>query len=70
MVFGRFTNILEYSNILLLEQAGFKSGRSTLDQVILLSQSIADYFHQSKPGARTVLATKDFEKIKALCASF
>ena len=43
-------------------QAGFRPGRSTVDQFLLLSQSIADSFHQSKPGARTVLATVDFAK--------
>ena len=42
-------------------QTGFRPGRSTVDQV-LLSQSIADSFHQSKPGAHTVLATVDFAK--------
>ena len=42
-------------------QAGFRPGRSTVDQV-LLSHSVADSFHQSKPGARTVLATVDFAK--------
>ena len=43
-------------------QAGFRPCRSTVDQVLLFSQSIADSFHQSKPGARTVLATVDFAK--------
>ena len=43
-------------------QAGFRPGRSTVDQVLLLSQSIADSFHQSKPNARTVLATVHFAK--------
>ena len=43
-------------------QADFRPGRSTVDQVLLLSQSIADFFHQSKPGARTVLATVNFTK--------
>ena len=43
-------------------QAGFRSDRSTVDQVLLLSQSIADSFHQSKPGAQTVLVTVDFAK--------
>ena len=50
MVLGRLTNILEYCNILSPVQAGFRSGRSTIDQVLLLSQSIVDSFHQYKPG--------------------
>ena len=62
MVLGRLTYFLEQQDILSPVQAGFRPGRSTVDQVVLLSQSIADSFHQSKPGARTVLATVDFEK--------
>ena len=62
MVLGRLTYFLELHDILSPVQAGFRPGRSTVDQVLLLSQSIADSFHQSKPGARTVLATVDFAK--------
>ena len=62
MVLGRLTYFLELHNILSPVQAGFRPGRSTVDQVLLFSQSIADSFHQSKPGARTVLATVDFAK--------
>ena len=62
MVLGRLTSFLKQQNILSPVQAGFRPGRSTVDQVLLLSQLIADFFHQSKPGARTVLATVDFAK--------
>ena len=62
MVLGRLTYFLEQQDILSPVQAGFRLGRSTVDQVLLLSQSIADSFHQSKPGARTVLATVYFAK--------
>ena len=62
MVLVRLTYFLEQQDILSPVQAGFRPGRSTVDQVLLLSQSIADSFHQSKPGARTVLATVDFAK--------
>ena len=62
MVLGRLTYFLELHDILSPVQAGFRPGRSTVDQVLLLSQSIADSFQQSKPGARTVLATVDFAK--------
>ena len=61
MVLRRLTYFIEQQDILSPVQAGFRPGRSTVDQV-LLSQSIADSFHQSKPGARTVLATVDFAK--------
>ena len=63
MVLGRLTYFLEQQDILSPVQAGFRPGRSTVDQVLLLSQSIADSFNQSKPGARTVLATVDFAKV-------
>ena len=62
MVLGRLTYFLEQHSILSPVQAGFRPGRSTVDQVLLLSQSIADSFHQSKPGACTVLATVYFAK--------
>ena len=62
MVLRRLTYFFEQQDILSPVQAGFRPVRSTVDQVLLLSQSIADSFHQSKPGARTVLATVDFAK--------
>ena len=62
MLLGRLTYFLEQQNIFSPVQAGFRPGRSTVDQVLLLSHSIADSFHQTKPGARTVLAIVDFGK--------
>ena len=62
MVLGRLTYFLKQYSILSPVQAGFRPGRLTVDQVLLLLQSIADTFRQSKPGARTVLATVDFAK--------
>ena len=66
MVLGRLTYFLEQQATLSPVQAGFRPGRSTVDQVLLLSQSIADSFHQSKPlvplVSCTVLATVDFAK--------
>ena len=62
MVLRQLTYLLEQQDILSSVQAGFRPGRSTVDQVLLISQSIADSFHLSKPGARTVLATVDFAK--------
>ena len=62
MALGRLTYFLKQHSILLLMQTGFRPGRLTVDQILLLSQPIADSFHQSKPGARTVLATVNFAK--------
>ena len=62
MVLTRLTYFLEQHSILSPVQAGLRPGRLIVDQVLLLSKSIADSFHQSKPGARTVLATVDFSK--------
>ena len=62
IVLGQLTCFLEQCSILSAVQAAFRPGRSTMDQVLLLSQSIADSFLQSKPGASTVLATVDFAK--------
>ena len=42
MVLGRLTYFLEQQGTLSPVQAGFRPGRSTVDQVLLLSQSIAD----------------------------
>ena len=43
-------------------QADFRPGKSTVDQVLLVSQSIADSFHQSKPATHTFLTPVDFSK--------
>ena len=43
-------------------QAGFRPGRSTLDQILYFSQSISDGFNKPRPGSRTILSTIDFSK--------
>ena len=53
---------LESNSILSPRQADFRHGRSTLDQILYLSQSISDGFNQPRPGSRTVLSTIDFSK--------
>ena len=57
MVLGRLAYSSKYNDIRTPVQT-----RLTVDQVFLLSQSIADSFHQFKPDARAVLATLDFAK--------
>ena len=53
---------LESNSILTPRQANFRSGRSTLDQMLFLSQSISDGFNKLKPGSRMILSTIDFSK--------
>ena len=47
---------------LIFVQAGFKPGKSTVDQVLLLSESIADSFHQFKPCTRTILIRNSYSR--------
>ena len=51
---------LKSNSILSLSQAGFRPGRSTLDQFLYLSQSILDEFSKPRPGSQTILSTIDF----------
>ena len=53
---------LEFNSILSPYQAGFRPGRSTLDQILFLSWSISEGFKKPRPGSRTILATIDFAK--------
>ena len=46
----------------LFDRQSFRHGRLTVDQIFLLSQSITDSFHQSKPGTHIALAIVDFAK--------
>ena len=53
---------LEPNSILSPHHAGFRPGRSTLDQILYLSQSISDGFNKYRPGSRMILSTIDFSK--------
>ena len=53
---------LESNSILSPRQAGFRPGRSTLDQILFLAQSILNRFNKPRPGSRTILSTIDFSK--------
>ena len=59
---SRLFFFLESNSILSPRQAGFRPGRSTLDQILYLSQSISDGFNKPRPGSRTILSTIDFSK--------
>ena len=59
---SRLLFFLESNSILSFCQASFHPERSTLDQILYLSQSISDGFNKPRPGSRTILATIDFSK--------
>ena len=62
IILSRLLFFLEYNSILSPRQAGFRPGRSTLDQILYLSQSISDGLNKPRPGSRTILSTIDFSK--------
>ena len=62
IILSRLLFFLESNSILSPGQAGFRPGRSTLDQILFLSQFISDGFNKSRPGSRTILSTIDFSK--------
>ena len=59
---SRLLFFLESNSILSPRQAGFRPGRSTLDQILFLSQSISDGSNKPRPGSRMILSTIDFSK--------
>ena len=62
IILSRLLFFLKSNSILSPRQAGFRPGRSTLDQILFLSQSISDGFNKPTPGSRTILSTIDFLK--------
>ena len=62
IILSRLLFFLESNSILSFRQAGFRPGRSTLNQILYLSQSISDGFNKPRPGSRTILSTIDFSK--------
>ena len=62
IILSRLLFFLECNSVLSPRQAGFRSGRSTLDQFLYFSQSILDGFNKPRPGSQTILFTIDFSK--------
>ena len=62
IILSRLLFFLKSNSILSPRQAGFRPGRSTLDQILYLSQSISNGFNKPRPGSRTILSTIDFSK--------
>ena len=57
IILSRLLFFLESNFILSPRQAGFRPERSTLDQILFLSQSISDGFNKPRPGSRTIIST-------------
>ena len=62
IILSRLLFFLKSNSILSPRQAGFRPGRSTLDQILFLSPSISDGFNKPRPGSRTTLSNIDFSK--------
>ena len=62
IILSRLLFFLKSNSNLSSRQTGFRPGRSTLDQILLVSQSIWDGFKKPRPGSRTILSTIDFSK--------
>ena len=62
MILSRLLFFLESNSILSLRQAGFRPGRSTLDQILYLSRSISDGFNKPRQDSRTIISTIDYSK--------
>ena len=60
IVLSRLLFFLKSGSILSPRRAGFRPGRSALDRILCLSQSISDGFDRPGPGSRTILSTVDF----------
>ena len=60
MILSRLTFHLESNYLRSTCQASFRPGRSSLDQILTLTQSIWDRFQKKKPPDGTILASVDF----------
>ena len=56
IILSRLLFFLESNSILSPRQAGFRHGRSTLDQILYLSQSISDGFNKPRSSSQTILS--------------
>ena len=60
--FYRVHSFWSLNSILSPCQTSFRPGRSTLNELLYLSQSISDWFNKPRPGSWTILSTIDFSK--------
>ena len=62
IILSRLLFFLKSNSFLSPHQAGFRPGRSTLNQILYLSQSILNRFNKPRPSSRTIFSTIDFSK--------
>ena len=62
MVANRLIYILESRGILTNNQAGFRPGRCTTDQILKLVQEASDTIHEKPRGGRTIATFFDYSK--------
>ena len=62
IIANRLIHILEDRGVLTENQAGFRPGRCTTDQVIKLVQEASDNMHSAPSGRRTVVTFFDYNK--------
>ena len=62
IIANRLIYILEDRGLLTENQAGFRPGRSTVDQVLKLVQEASDNMHSNPRGLRTMTAFFDYNK--------
>ena len=63
IILSRLLFFLESNSILSPRQAGFRPGRSTLDQILYLSQPISDGFNKPRTGSPTILTLSISRKL-------
>ena len=62
IILSRLLFFLKSNCVLSPRQAGFRPGRSTLDQILFFSQFISYGFNKPRLGSRTIVSTIDFPK--------
>ena len=62
IILSRLLFFLEYNSIPSPRQAGFRPGRSTVEQILYFSQSISNGFNKPRLGSRTILSIIDLSK--------
>ena len=62
IIADRLAFILEDRRLITNNQAGFRQGRCTTDQILKLTQSATDQIHQEKGGHATFVTFFDYEK--------